>query len=292
MEKLLFFDIDGTISYPGNSPASAVVEAIRNARANGHKVFLSTGRTRNRVPKAVMDIGFDGGIFSAGGIVMYRDTILSQNFMPEPMVRNILSLLKGKRIFYRLETEDGDFQSENGSGIFSQLDMNAVCAKTQMLTRELLLDTVLPPLSAYDGQPVYKISYFNAEPGLTERVEGVLKGFAELIRFDGMIPDFPMEPGEISACNINKGVALQTLCHHLGKTEADCIAFGDSMNDASILRTAGVGIAMGNAEAQVKNIADMVCDSCENDGVAKALYELHLAIPPSLSFPSSNTDSK
>ena len=102
MEKLLFFDIDGTISYPGNSPASAVVEAIRNARANGHKVFLSTGRTRNRVPKAVMDIGFDGGIFSAGGIVMYRDTILSQNFMPEPMVRNILSLLKGKRIFYRL----------------------------------------------------------------------------------------------------------------------------------------------------------------------------------------------
>lgn len=279
MEKLLFFDIDGTISYPGTNPASAVVEAIRNARYNGHKVFLSTGRTRNRVPKAVMNIGFDGGIFSAGGIVLYGDVILSQHFMPEAMVQSVRSLLQGKRVFYRLETEDGDFRSENGSSVFSQLDMTAVGMKTQQLTRELLLDTALPPISAYSGQPVYKISFFNAEPGLTDRIEGVLNSSAKLIRFDNLISDFPMQPGEISAFNINKGVALQTLCRHLGKTEADCIAFGDSMNDASILRTAGLGIAMGNAETQVKDLADMVCDRCENDGIAKALYELRLAVP-------------
>lgn len=291
MEKLLFFDVDGTIAYPGTNPAPAVVEAIRNARSNGHKVFLSTGRTRNRVPKAVMDIGFDGGIFSAGGMVMYGDIILSQHFMPDSMVRSILSLLEGKRIFYRLETEAGDFRSENGSSIFSQLDMTSVCAKSRRLTAELLLDTSLPTISSYNGQAVYKISFFNAEPGLTEQFEGLLNSYAKLIRFNNLIPDFPMQPGEISACSINKGAALQTLCHHLGKTEADCIAFGDSMNDVSILRTAGLGIAMGNAEAQVKGLADMVCDSCENGGIAKALYKLQLAVPQRSPFPSFRKDS-
>ena len=57
---------------------------------------------------------------------------------------------------------------------------------------------------------------------------------------------------------------------------ADCIAFGDSMNDEEMLQTAGVGVAMGNASEQLKALADMVCDRCECDGIAKALEELNL----------------
>ena len=66
------------------------------------------------------------------------------------------------------------------------------------------------------------------------------------------------------------------ICNHFGKTAADCIAFGDSMNDAEALAAAGLGIAMGNAEQALKDIADKVCDRCENDGIAKALQALGL----------------
>ena len=69
---------------------------------------------------------------------------------------------------------------------------------------------------------------------------------------------------------------MQKICSHYDMTCSECIAFGDSMNDAEILETAGLGIAMGNSEPVILEIADMVCDSCENDGVAKTLSKLQL----------------
>ena len=131
MDKLLFFDIDGTLTYPRSEPSPATVDAIRSARSNGHKVFLSTGRTPDSVPDAVMKIGFDGGIFSAGGLVIYGDAVLSHHFMPDVMVQKSLILLRGETVFYKLETADGNFASENGRDILSQLNMRG--ASSEML---------------------------------------------------------------------------------------------------------------------------------------------------------------
>lgn len=279
MEKLLFFDIDGTLTYPRLDPSPATVDAIRNARANGHKVFLSTGRTLDSVPEAVMEIGFDGGIFSAGGFVIYGDTVLSHHFMPDLLVQKILILLRGETIFYKLETADGKFKSENGRDILSQMDMAEASSEMQRFSEEILFDTKLRPLSQYSGQPVYKISFFSTDRTMADHLSAALEGSAKVVRFDNLVPDFPLTAGEISDFSVTKGLALQDICRYLGKTEADCIAFGDSMNDAEILETAGLGIAMGNAEVRVKELADMVCDSCENDGVAKALHDLNLTVP-------------
>ena len=68
-QKLIFLDIDGTLLPPGEMtvPASAV-EAIRQVRANGHKVFLCTGRNL-RMTKPLLAYGFDGFVCSAGGYV-------------------------------------------------------------------------------------------------------------------------------------------------------------------------------------------------------------------------------
>lgn len=279
MKKLLFFDIDGTLAYPRFNPSPATVEAIQEARANGHKVFLSTGRTLDSVPRAVREIGFDGGIFSAGGFVIYEDTVLSHHFMPDPLVQKILVLLHRKTIFFTLETAEGKFKSENGNDILSQLDMTKSSSEMQRFSEELLFDKMLRTLSDYSGQPVYKIAFFSTDRSMADQLSASLEGSAKVVRFDNLVPDFPLTAGEISDCSIHKGLALQDICKYLNKTEADCIAFGDSMNDAEILQTAGLGIAMGNAEDRVKALADMVCDSCENNGIAKALYDLNLIAP-------------
>lgn len=279
MEKLLFFDIDGTLTYPRLNPSTATVDAIRIARSNGHKVFLSTGRTLDRVPEAVMEIGFDGGIFSAGGLAIYGDIVLSHHFMPDLLVQKSLILLRRETIFYKLETPEGNFKSENGRDILSWVNMTGASSEMQRISEELLFDTKLRPLSQYRGQPVYKISFFSTDPAMPDHLSEALEDSAKVVRFDNLIPDFPLTSGEISDFSVSKGLALQDICRYLGKTEADCIAFGDSMNDAEILQTAGLGIAMGNAEARLKELADMVCDSCENDGLAKALHDLNLILP-------------
>lgn len=62
MSKIIFIDVDGTlVDYEGNVPASAV-EAIRKARENGHRVYISTGRSKAEVYKEIWDIGLDGMI--------------------------------------------------------------------------------------------------------------------------------------------------------------------------------------------------------------------------------------
>ena len=85
MKKLVFFDIDGTLAHPGQVPSPATVSAIRQLRANGHKAFLSTGRTIDSIPPAVAEIGFDGGIFSSGAVIEYNGEIIGNHFMPNAL---------------------------------------------------------------------------------------------------------------------------------------------------------------------------------------------------------------
>lgn len=65
----------------------------------------------------------------------------------------------------------------------------------------------------------------------------------KIVLFDKVITDIPWIPGEISDASVNKGTALRCVCDYLNATSSDAIAFGDRMNDAEILRAAGVGIA-------------------------------------------------
>ena len=67
MSKLIFFDIDGTLAMPGTSPSEETAGAIRAARVAGHKAFICTGRGVELVGDDISSIGFDGGIYHAGG---------------------------------------------------------------------------------------------------------------------------------------------------------------------------------------------------------------------------------
>lgn len=81
---------------------------------------------------------------------------------------------------------------------------------------------------------------------------------------------------ELLPIGIDKGPALTTLLHTIGLTNENLMTFGDSYNDISMLRTAAIGIAMGNAEEAVKAVADYITDTNEADGIAKALRHFNL----------------
>ena len=98
-QKLIFLDIDGTLLPPGEMtvPASAV-EAIRQARANGHKVFLCTGRNL-RMTKPLLAYGFDGFVCSAGGYVGCDGKILVDLPMePAPVSYTHLDVYKRQAV--------------------------------------------------------------------------------------------------------------------------------------------------------------------------------------------------
>lgn len=275
MKKLLFFDIDGTLAYPQQEPPVSAVEAIRQARRNGHMAFISTGRTIDSIPAAISRIGFDGGIFSAGGQIAIGQTVLFDFHMEKILLQKLLLRLRTMPVLYALETADGRFHSENASEVLRQTDLSGFCDRALKLTREILFDPAMRPMSEYRGQAVFKIAYHCPKGDTARRLSAELNGLAKLVDYDNLL-ELPISVGEISDPAVNKGRAIRALCRHLGLTTADCIAFGDSMNDAEMLQAAGIGVAMGNASDQVKVVADMVCDRCECDGIAKAFKNLNL----------------
>ncbi len=76
--------------------------------------------------------------------------------------------------------------------------------------------------------------------------------------------------------DITKADAVEPVLEKLGIGWENVIAFGDAGNDTPFIRKAGIGVALGNAKDDVRMYADLVADTCVNDGVAKILEELHL----------------
>lgn len=76
---------------------------------------------------------------------------------------------------------------------------------------------------------------------------------------------------EITAKGVNKSSALDHICEGLNIAKDNVIAFGDQLNDMEMVRDAGIGVAMGNAHTDLKQVADIVTEDNNNDGIAKVL---------------------
>lgn len=76
---------------------------------------------------------------------------------------------------------------------------------------------------------------------------------------------------EINDLKANKGDGLRFVASHLGIEMSEAMAFGDGLNDISMIKAAGIGVAMGNAVREVKDVADHVTGTCDEDGVAEGI---------------------
>ena len=92
--KLIFLDIDGTLTTPGsNEPPASALEAIRKAQAKGNKVFLCTGRNYAML-KPLLKYGFDGMVAGAGGFVTCGDKVLFDCPMTDEQTKRGLEIFE------------------------------------------------------------------------------------------------------------------------------------------------------------------------------------------------------
>lgn len=271
MGKLIFLDIDGTLAMPGQPPSRMNIAAIQTARLNGHKVFLSTGRMEISVEENIRAIGFDGGIYGAGGRVIVGGHELIDCPMSSELVQEIADVLEEEHVPFKIESISGTYQVLNGQVMHNCAHLHYFDAGSKLPGLRDGNDFI-PTQSL----PIYKILFLATTKEQVKQIRQRLCTVAKVVCFTGLVPDFSWIPGEISDWSVNKGKALIYICQHYGVDPSECIAFGDSMNDAEILQAAGVGIAMGNAEMCVKEIADQVCEHCKDDGIAKALTRMKL----------------
>ncbi len=111
MGKAVFIDVDGTlVNHRGLVPPSARA-AVVAARANGHQVFLATGRSMSELWAEILEPGFDGVIAAAGGYIEYEGEVLAHQHIAVDDVRHAVDYFGRHRVSYLLETNNGIYGS-------------------------------------------------------------------------------------------------------------------------------------------------------------------------------------
>ena len=273
-QKLIFLDIDGTLTEPGkNIPPASAVESVCRARKNGHKVVLCSGRNYGLL-SPLLQFGFDGFISSAGGYIEYGGHIVYDCPMTRAQQDRVLKVLQENGVYYIIETRNHSYSDESfkeflKNGIRS--DANSELLRWQ---KHIESDQFTRPMTEYRLEPIYKAVFMS--PGM-DRLQKPIQCLQDEFHF--CIQDenaHSIINGDLINKSFDKGTAVQRLCGHLDIAQKDTIAFGDSMNDLEMLQTAALGICMENGSMELKRLADEICSPFNEDGLYKSFEKLNL----------------
>ena len=271
-KKLIFLDIDGTLTAPGsNVPPQSALDAIRAAQAQGHKVFLCTGRNYDML-RPLLAYGFDGAVASGGGYVFMDDQVLFDCPMTEEQKERALRLFAEGGVLRTIEARDASY-CDPGMGEFLQ---QCSGGNSELLRwREALeKDLGIRPMAEYDGRPIYKVVFMCAR---AEQLAGAIRELEGEFYF--LVQDLAGANclnGELVNRKFDKGSGIRQVCRALNVPLADTVGVGDSMNDLEMIETVGTGVCMANGSPNLKKRSDLVCPSVDEDGLAWAFRELGL----------------
>ena len=254
MVKAIFFDIDGTlVSFKTHTIPQSTRDALAQLREKGIKVFISTGRPKILMMKAVGDLPFDGYItlngvhcFTSTGRDIYKDRIPADDI--ERLIR------------FNKQRPDIPFVFVHDDTWFITGVNEAVQEVADLI--EITIPPVRPIEYARDKEIMQIMGYFKA--GDDDEV------FANVLKHCEPMRWYPLFADIIARGN-SKSHGIDKVIAHYGIDLKDTMAFGDGGNDIPMLRHAGIGVAMGNAAPEVQNASDFVTTSVDEDGILNAL---------------------
>ena len=273
--KLVFLDIDGTLTAPGsNVPPKSAMDAINRAKAAGHKVFLCTGRNPDML-SPVLGLGFDGAVACAGGYVFTGDRVLFDCPISDGQRDLAMRLMKENGIFRTVEAKDATYGDEDLGDFLENMSGEGNNSEIMRWRKALAEELNIRPMSEYDGRPIYKVVFMcrNKEQLLPVR-EALEKDFNFAVQD---VAAHNCLNGEIINRAFDKGRGVKIVADALGFSMEDTIGFGDSVNDLEMIQTVAVSVCMENGSPMLKQQSDIICPSVEDDGLAWAFEKLGLA---------------
>lgn len=272
-EKLIFLDIDGTLTPAGsNVPPESALKAIRAAQAKGHKVLLCTGRNLAML-SPLLKYGFDGVVASAGGYVEFGGQVIYDCPMSNRQRDIALQTLHESGVFCTIEAKDATYGDADLGDFLSQSQGGN--SEIQRWRAALAGELGIQPMENYDDRPIYKVVFMCREDSQLDKARAALE--EEFLFCCQTVTKPACLNGELINRKFDKGKGIQRLCAHLGVDIRDTFGFGDSMNDLEMVQTVGVSVVMENCNEQLKTMADYVCPRVEEDGLAKAFARYQLA---------------
>jgi Cof subfamily protein (haloacid dehalogenase superfamily) len=271
--KYIFLDIDGTlVGYDAKIPPSAL-QALQKAQANGHRIFIASGRARCIIyPWLLQAFPFDGMITAGGAQVFLDGKCIYESLMSEDDLTFVTDYFHRENIYF------------------------TAAGATHTYAEQPFVDVVLPAMkrAGYDDElvdktfrdvivldsitrqrDIEKMSFFLSRHNV-ERIAADLQG-----RF--YVTDYSMGDavvdtyfGEMNLAGVDKGSGIRHILEATGASVRDTIGIGDSRNDLEMLEFVGTPVAMGNATEPIKRMAHLVTSAVDEDGIYNAFLSLGL----------------
>lgn len=274
--KIIFIDVDGTLlDYENKLPESAV-KAIRQARKNGHKVYICSGRSKAEVYDYVWNIGFDGMIGGNGSYVEDNGHVVMHQLITLEQCKHIVDWFHSRGLEFYLESNNGLFASENFETKGEPVIQEYSKRKGKEGADNLTVRDVFPEM-IFGGElyrdDLNKVSFIlNSYQDHLDSIEefpdlkpGTWGGKGEVALF-----------GDLGVKDITKAHAIDELLKYLGASLEDTYAFGDAKVDIPMLEYCKVGVAMNSGGDEIKAMADYVTDDVDKDGLYKAFVHFGL----------------
>lgn len=261
--KMIFFDIDGTLvpECTNDVPESAQ-NAIRQAMANGHLVFINSGRTFINMHPNLKKLGFSGYCCGCGTeIYLGEEPLYSFELDQDSCLKistyflehNLTALFEGNNRLHYCGTPN---ENRDMSSFEESLGVTFHPVKTKEDLQDL----------SFTKMVYWKPSHMPE----TEIEQFLSKWFDIIDRGNGMREAVPL--------NHSKATAIEYLCKHFQIPLENCYALGDSTNDLPMLKYVPHAIAMGVSMEEILPYVEYQTDTVENDGIQKALQHYQIIL--------------
>lgn len=267
MYKMVAIDMDGTLLRPDHTISERTKKTIQKAKDKGIKIVLASGRPLEGLKKYLKELD----LISEEDYVLGFNGALVQNTKTKKIIKR--NVLKGNDLAYLYS-------------ISKKLGVNI-----HAFTQEGCITPVMNKYSELEGTmneiPV-TVTEFNNIKKQEDIIKVMMVDEPEIL--DKAIENLPSDvyekytvvksaPYFLEFLNkdANKGEGVKALANHLNISPKEIICIGDAGNDVHMIEFAGLGVAMGNAFEEVKEIADYITKSNENDGVAKVIEKFIVA---------------
>lgn len=273
--KVIIMDVDGTLTNSQKVVTPQTKEALIKAEENGAILILASGRPTSGLMDLARELKMDQ---YHGLLVSYNGSKVVDCETMETLFNQALSVEEGKAVLEHMKKFDRvrPMIDRDGYMFVNNVYDNMIQWKGKQFDviqyesrggKFKLCE--IDDLAAFVDFPLNKILTTSDPEYLQAHYQEMMEPFKDTLScmFTG---DFYFE---FTAQGIDKAKALDTVLIPMGYKREEMIAFGDGHNDASMVKYAGIGVAMENAVQDLKNIADEITLSNEEDGIAVSLYK-------------------
>ena len=286
MYKLIAIDLDGTMLNKYGIITQNTKDVIKKVQEKGIEVIIASGRTINSVKNFSKEINSENYFISGNGAITYdikNDKILYENVLSKNKAQQVIKICEENSIYYSVYTENGI--------ITKNLNYNTLYYYKENLNKEEKEKThinIVQDVYNYieeKDEKILKIMICDNNQLVFKSILKKIKEITDIEILDvshmsrKLIKQGTEEIAleyfytEITSKNVDKWNALEMLIEMLNITKDEVITIGDNANDVKMIQNAGLGVAMGESAPYIKEQANIVTESNDNDGVAKILQQ-------------------